>query len=205
MPGRIIQGMKRAGTINPVFLLDEIDKMSNDFRGDPASAMLEVLDPEQNQNFSDHYIEETYDLSNVMFVATANYVNNIPEPLLDRMEVITIAGYTEVEKMHIAKRHLIPKQLKENGLTKDNLQMRDEALLSISREYTREAGVRGLERTISTLCRKAAKLIVSGKQKRVIVTKKRLEQLLGKPIYRYGRMEKEDQVGTATGLAYTPF
>ncbi len=205
MPGRIIQGMKRAGTINPVFLLDEIDKMSNDFRGDPASAMLEVLDPEQNQNFSDHYIEETYDLSNVMFVATANYVNNIPEPLLDRMEVITIAGYTEVEKMHIAKRHLIPKQLKENGLKKGNLQIRDEALLSIIREYTREAGVRGLERTISTLCRKAAKLIVSGKQKRVIVTKKRLEQLLGKPIYRYGRMEKEDQVGTATGLAYTPF
>ena len=205
MPGRIIQGMKRAGTINPVFLLDEIDKMSNDFRGDPASAMLEVLDPEQNQNFSDHYIEETYDLSNVMFVATANYVNNIPEPLLDRMEVITIAGYTEVEKMHIAKRHLIPKQLKENGLKKGNLQIRDEALLSIIREYTREAGVRGLERTIATLCRKAAKLIVSGKQKRVIVTKKRLEQLLGKPIYRYGRMEKEDQVGTATGLAYTPF
>lgn len=205
MPGRIIQGMKRAGTINPVFLLDEIDKMSSDFRGDPASAMLEVLDPEQNHNFSDHYIEETYDLSSVMFVATANYVNNIPEPLLDRMEVITIAGYTEVEKLHIAKRHLIPKQLKENGLQKGNLQIRDDALQTIIREYTREAGVRGLERTIATLCRKAAKLIVSGKQKRVVVTKKRLEEFLGKPIYRYGRIEEEDQVGTATGLAYTPF
>ena len=203
MPGRIIQGMKRAGTINPVFLLDEIDKMANDFRGDPASAMLEVLDPEQNHNFSDHYIEETYDLSNVMFVATANYVNNIPEPLLDRMEVISIAGYTELEKLHIAKQHLIPKQLKENGLQKGNLQIRDEALRSVIREYTREAGVRGLERTIATLCRKAAKLIVSGEQKRVIVTEKRLEELLGKPIYRYGRMEKENQVGTATGLAYT--
>ncbi|HLR71603.1 MAG TPA: endopeptidase La [Pseudogracilibacillus sp.] len=203
MPGRIIQGMKRAGTINPVFLLDEIDKMANDFRGDPASAMLEVLDPEQNHNFSDHFIEETYDLSNVLFVATANYVNNIPEPLLDRMELISIAGYTEVEKVHIAKEHLIPKQLKENGLKKGNLQIRDGALLKVIREYTREAGVRGLERTVATLCRKAAKLIVSGEQKRVIVTEKRIEEFLGKPMYRYGRMEQEDQVGTATGLAYT--
>lgn len=203
MPGRIIQGMKRAGTINPVFLLDEIDKMANDFRGDPASAMLEVLDPEQNHNFSDHFIEETYDLSNVLFIATANYVNNIPGPLLDRMELISIAGYTEVEKLHIAKQHLIPKQLKENGLKKGNLQIRDEALLKVIREYTREAGVRGLERTVATLCRKAAKIIVSGEQKRVIVTDKRLEELLGKPIYRYGQMEQEDQVGTATGLAYT--
>jgi len=203
MPGRVIQGMKRAGTINPVFLLDEIDKMANDFRGNPASAMLEVLDPEQNHNFSDHFIEETYDLSNVMFIATANYVNNIPEPLLDRMELISIAGYTEVEKLHIAKEHLIPKQLKENGLQKSNLQIRDDALLLAIREYTREAGVRGLERTIATLCRKAAKIIVSGEQKRVIVTEKRVNELLGKPLYRYGRMEQEDQVGTATGLAYT--
>ncbi len=203
MPGRIIQGMKRAETINPVFLLDEIDKMANDFRGDPASAMLEVLDPEQNHNFSDHFIEETYDLSNVLFIATANYVNNIPGPLLDRMELISIAGYTEVEKLHIAKQHLIPKQIKENGLKKGNLQIRDDALLTVIREYTREAGVRGLERTIATLCRKAAKIIVSGEQKRVIVTKTRIEELLGKPMYRYGRMEQEDQVGTATGLAYT--
>lgn len=203
MPGRIIQGMKKAETINPVFLLDEIDKMANDFRGDPASAMLEVLDPEQNSNFSDHFIEEAYDLSNVMFIATANYMNQIPSPLLDRMEIITIAGYTEVEKLHIAKEHLIPKQLKENGLRKGNLQIRDDALLKLIREYTREAGVRGLERTIATLCRKTAKIIISGKQKRVIVTEKRLVELLGKPLFRYGRMEQEDQVGTATGLAYT--
>lgn len=203
MPGRIIQGMKRATTVNPVFLLDEIDKMSNDFRGDPSSAMLEVLDPEQNHNFSDHYIEETYDLSNVLFVATANYVNNIPGPLLDRMELISIAGYTEHEKLHIAKEHLIPKQLKENGLQKSTLQIRDDALLELIRKYTREAGVRSLERTIATLCRKAAKVIISGKQKRVVVTLKRLEEILGKPLYRYGQMEHEDQVGAATGLAYT--
>lgn len=203
MPGRIIQGMKRAGTVNPVFLLDEIDKMANDFRGDPSSALLEVLDPEQNHNFSDHFIEETYDLSNVLFVATANYVNNIPGPLLDRMELIHISGYTEQEKLHIAKNHLIPKQLKENGLTKNDLQIRDNALLKLIREYTREAGVRNLERTIATLCRKAAKIIIAGEQKRVIATEKRLVDLLGKPIYRYGLMEQEDQVGTATGLAYT--
>lgn len=203
MPGRIIQGMKKAETINPVFLLDEIDKMSNDFRGDPSSAMLEVLDPEQNSHFSDHFIEETYDLSNVMFIATANYANQIPGPLLDRMEVISIAGYTEIEKLHIAKEHLIPKQVKENGLTGNNIQIREDALLKLIREYTREAGVRGLERQIARLCRKAAKLIIAGEQKRVIVTEKRLVELLGKPLYRYGLMEKEDQIGTATGLAYT--
>lgn len=203
MPGRIIQGMKKAGTINPVFLLDEIDKMSNDFRGDPSSAMLEVLDPEQNSNFSDHYIEETYDLSNVMFIATANYVNNIPGPLLDRMELISIAGYTEVEKLHIAKEHLLAKQLKENGLAKSNLQIRDGALLKLIRRYTREAGVRGLERQLAKICRKAARKITSEEKKRVIVTEKNLEELLGKPIFRYGLMEEEDQVGTATGLAYT--
>jgi ATP-dependent Lon protease len=203
MPGRIIQGMKKAETVNPVFLLDEIDKMSNDFRGDPSSAMLEVLDPEQNNAFSDHFIEETYDLSNVLFVATANYVNNIPSPLLDRMELISIAGYTEVEKMHIAKDHLLPKQLKENGLKKGNLQIRDEALLKLIRRYTREAGVRGLERQLATICRKAAKIVISKEKKRVIVTENSMEELLGKPVYRYGMMEKEDQVGTATGLAYT--
>jgi len=203
MPGRIIQGMKRAETVNPVFLLDEIDKMSNDFRGDPSSAMLEVLDPEQNHNFSDHFIEETYDLSNVLFVATANYANNIPGPLLDRMEMISIAEYTEQEKLHIAKEHLIPKQLKENGLTKGDMQIRDDALLEVIRTYTREAGVRNLERTIATLCRKAAKVIISEEQKRVIVTNKRVEEFLGKPLYRYGQMESEHQIGTATGLAYT--
>lgn len=203
MPGRIIQGMKKAKTINPVFLLDEIDKMSNDFRGDPSSAMLEVLDPEQNSNFSDHFIEETYDLSNVLFIATANYVNNIPGPLLDRMELISLSGYTEVEKLHIAKNHLLPKQLKENGLKKGNLQIRDDALLKLIRMYTREAGVRTLERQIAKICRKAAKLIVSDEKKRVVVTDKSLEELIGKPIFRYGQMEKENQIGAATGLAYT--
>ncbi|MUK86951.1 endopeptidase La [Ornithinibacillus sp. L9] len=203
MPGRIIQGMKKAKTINPVFLLDEIDKMSNDFRGDPSSAMLEVLDPEQNSTFSDHFIEETYDLSNVLFIATANYVNNIPGPLLDRMELIPISGYTEVEKLHIAKEHLINKQLKENGLNKSNLQIREDALLKLIRMYTREAGVRGLERQIAKLCRKAAKIIISEEKKRVVITEKSLEELLGKPMFRYGQMEQEDQIGAATGLAYT--
>lgn len=203
MPGRIIQGMKKVRTINPVFLLDEIDKMAHDFRGDPASALLEVLDPEQNNQFSDHFIEETYDLSKVLFIATANYINNIPQPLLDRMEVISISGYTEVEKLHIGKRHLLPKQLKENGLSKGQLQIRDQALKKLIRMYTREAGVRNLERKLATLCRKAAKIIISGTKKRVVVTEKSLEELLGKPVYRYGRMEQEDQVGAATGLAYT--
>ncbi|SHG38123.1 endopeptidase La [Ornithinibacillus halophilus] len=203
MPGRIIQGMKKAKTVNPVFLLDEIDKMSNDFRGDPSSALLEVLDPEQNSNFSDHYIEETYDLSNVLFIATANYVNNIPGPLLDRMELISLSGYTEIEKLHIAKEHLIPKQIKENGLSKSNLQIRDEALQKLIRMYTREAGVRSLERQIAKLCRKAAKVIISEEKKRVVITEKSIEEFLGKPVFRYGQMEKEDQVGAATGLAYT--
>ncbi|MCM3400515.1 endopeptidase La [Oceanobacillus profundus] len=203
MPGRIIQGMKKAGTVNPVFLLDEIDKMSNDFRGDPSSAMLEVLDPEQNSSFSDHFIEENYDLSNVLFIATANNVNSIPGPLLDRMELISIAGYTEVEKLHIAKQHLLPKQLKENGLKKANLQIRENAILKLIRRYTREAGVRGLERQLAKLCRKAAKIIISKEKEKVIVTEKSLEDLLGKPVFRYGLMEQEDQVGTATGLAYT--
>ncbi|MFC7321058.1 endopeptidase La [Halobacillus campisalis] len=203
MPGRVIQGMKRAETVNPVFLLDEIDKMASDFRGDPSSAMLEVLDPEQNNTFSDHFIEEHYDLSNVMFVATANTMNSIPGPLLDRMEVISIAGYTEVEKLHIAKEHLLPKQIKENGLTKSKVQFKDEALLKLIRMYTREAGVRNLERELAGVCRKAAKIIVSGKKKRVVVTENQLEELLGRPKFRYGQAELEDQVGAATGLAYT--
>jgi len=203
MPGRIIQGMKKAGTINPVFLLDEIDKMSNDFRGDPSSALLEVLDPEQNHNFSDHYIEETYDLSKVMFVATANNLATIPGPLRDRMEIIQIAGYTELEKLEIAKRHLLLRQLENHGLQKGNLQMRDDALTAIIRLYTREAGVRNLEREIASICRKAARIVVSGEKKRVVVTAKTLEEFLGKPRFRYGQAETEDQVGVATGLAYT--
>lgn len=203
MPGRIIQGMKKAETINPVILLDEMDKMANDFRGDPASAMLEVLDPEQNNQFSDHFIEETYDLSHVMFIGTANNLQSIPRPLLDRMEIISIPGYTELEKQHIAKEHLIPKQIEAHGLGKSQLQIRDEALIHLIRRYSREAGVRQLERQIAAICRKATKIYVSEQKKRIIVTKKQLEKILGKPIYRYGMMETEDQIGTATGLAYT--
>jgi len=203
MPGRIIQGMKKAGTVNPVFLLDEIDKMSNDFRGDPSAAMLEVLDPEQNGTFSDHYIEEPYDLSQVMFIATANDLSTIPGPLLDRMEVISIAGYTEIEKTMITKNHLIPKQISENGLKKSQLVIKDEAIIDLIRYYTREAGVRNLQRQIAALCRKAAKIIVSGEKKRVTVNSKVLEEMLGKHRYHYGQAEEENQVGVATGLAYT--
>lgn len=203
MPGRIIQGMKRAETVNPVFLLDEIDKMSNDFRGDPSSAMLEVLDPEQNHNFSDHYIEEPYDLSKVMFIATANNLSTVPGPLLDRMEIITIAGYTEMEKVHITRDHLLPRQIKEHGLSKSTLQVRDEAILKVIRYYTREAGVRSLERQMAAICRKTAKIVVSGEKKRVVITEKNIEDFLGKPMYHYGQAEQEDQIGVATGLAYT--
>ncbi|MGK7377917.1 endopeptidase La [Planococcus sp. 1R117A] len=203
MPGRIIQGMKRAGTINPVFLLDEIDKMSNDFRGDPSAAMLEVLDPEQNNSFSDHYIEETYDLSNVLFIATANDLSTIPGPLRDRMEIITIAGYTEAEKQTIAKNHLAPKQLKEHGLNEEQLMFEEDALLNIVRYYTREAGVRGLERQIASICRKVTKQIVAGEKEQVVVTAEAVEEYLGKRKFRYGMAETVNQVGVATGLAYT--
>ncbi|WP_096189592.1 endopeptidase La [Evansella halocellulosilytica] len=203
MPGRIIQGMKKAGSVNPVFLLDEIDKMASDFRGDPSAAMLEVLDPEQNNSFSDHFIEEPYDLSKTMFVTTANNIAAIPAPLMDRMEVIHIAGYTEVEKLEIAKEYLLPKQVKDHGLTKGKLQVKEEAIRKVIRFYTREAGVRNLERQMATICRKAAKLIVSGEKKRVIVTENTIETLLGKPKFRYGKAEAEDQIGAATGLAYT--
>jgi ATP-dependent Lon protease len=203
MPGRILQGMKKAGTINPVFLLDEIDKMSNDFRGDPSSAMLEVLDPEQNHSFSDHYIEEAYNLSNVLFIATSNDLSSIPGPLRDRMEIISIAGYTELEKHSIAKNHLIPRQLKEHGLTKSQVRFSDSAILEMVRFYTREAGVRGLERQIASICRKAAKIIVSGEKKSLTINSKTLESLLGKKKYRYGQAETINQVGVATGLAYT--
>jgi ATP-dependent Lon protease len=195
--------MKTAGTVNPVFLLDEIDKLASDFRGDPASALLEVLDPNQNDKFSDHYIEETYDLSDVMFITTANSTHTIPRPLLDRMELIHISGYTEVEKLKIMQGYLLPKQMEEHGLGKDKLQVTEEAMLKVIRQYTREAGVRNLNREAANICRKAAKLIVSGEKKKVIVTPKTVETLLGKPRYRYGLAEKEDQVGTVTGLAWT--
>lgn len=205
MPGRVIRGLKQAESKNPVFLLDEIDKMASDFRGDPASAMLEVLDPEQNVSFSDHYIEEPFDLSNVLFIATANDVSQIPAPLLDRMELIQIGGYTELEKVEIAKRHLVPKQLKEHGLKKSQLTIKEDALYEVVRRYTREAGVRNLERVIGSLCRKAAKQIAIGEKKRVTISKKAIITYLGKTKYRYGKGETEDSIGAVTGLAYTAF
>lgn len=203
MPGRIIQGMKRAGTTNPVFLLDEIDKMSNDFRGDPSSAMLEVLDPEQNCTFSDHYIEETYDLSNVMFIATANNLGSIPGPLRDRMEVIQLSSYTEIEKLNIAKNHLLKKQIGEQGLTKEQITVKPDTLKRIVRNYTREAGVRSLERQIGKVCRKVTREILETEAEAVVVDKNKLVAYLGQPAYEYETSGKKDLIGVANGLAYT--
>jgi len=202
MPGKIIQALKKAKTTNPLILLDEIDKMGQDFRGDPASAMLEVLDPEQNATFSDHYLEVEYDLSNVMFITTANSYN-MPGPLLDRMEIISLAGYTEDEKREIAKGHLIPKQIKGHGLRKGEFSITDEALMEMIRTYTREAGVRNLEREIAKLARKAVTEIVKAKGGSVVVTPEKLEDFLGVKRFRYGLAEKDDQVGVVTGLAWT--
>lgn len=203
MPGRIIQGMKSAGSSNPVFLLDEIDKMASDFRGDPASALLEVLDPNQNNTFSDHYIEIPFDLSKVMFITTANSMHTIPRPLLDRMEVLYISGYTELEKEMIAKQYLIPKQLEEHGLTKDQMQIQAAAVIKLIRNYTREAGVRNLERSIGTLCRKGVRQLVSEEKKRVVITANNLPKYLGPEKFNYGKAEEKEQVGLATGLAWT--
>ncbi|NGQ92121.1 endopeptidase La [Rhodobacter sp. HX-7-19] len=202
MPGKIIQALKKAKTTNPLILLDEIDKMGQDFRGDPASAMLEVLDPEQNATFVDHYLEVEYDLSNVMFITTANSYN-MPGPLLDRMEIISLAGYTEDEKREIAKQHLIPKQIEGHGLRKGEFAITDPALTEVIRTYTREAGVRNLEREIAKLARKAVTEIVKKKEKTVEVTPEKLEDYLGVKRFRYGLAEKEDQVGVVTGLAWT--
>ena len=205
MPGRIIQGMKKAGVINPVFLIDEIDKMASDYKGDPSSAMLEVLDPEQNALFSDHYIEEAYDLSHVLFIATANYLENIPEALRDRLEIIQLSSYTDVEKTHIAREHLFPKQLEENGLKPSQLKISDEMILYLIRYYTREAGVRQLERTLGTICRKTVLAILKDHKKSKKKKKKRIKEWLGNEKVNYGHKEKKDQIGTVTGLAYTSF
>ena len=204
MPGKVIQSMKKAKKSNPLFLLDEIDKMGMDFRGDPSSALLEVLDPEQNSTFMDHYLEVEYDLSNVMFVTTANSLN-IPGPLMDRMEIIRIAGYTEDEKFEIARRHLLSKALENHGLAKSEFELTDDGLMEVVRRYTREAGVRNLERELNTLCRKAVKEIVlaKGAKKKVKVTAKNMSDFLGVQKYRYGMAELEDQVGVVTGLAWT--
>jgi ATP-dependent Lon protease len=204
LPGKIIQSLKKAGTSNPVFLLDEVDKMSTDFRGDPSSALLEVLDPEQNDTFNDHYLDCDYDLSKVMFITTSNTLHTIPQPLLDRMEILRLSGYTELEKVAISKRYLFTKQLSENGLTEDNLIVNDGVYIDIIRRYTRESGVRNLEREIATLCRKAAVEIVErGSAHKVIVDRDQLPKFLGQPRFRFGKGEEEDQVGLATGLAWT--
>ncbi len=205
LPGRVIQGMKKAGVINPVFLIDEIDKMGADYKGDPSDALLEVLDPEQNSVFSDHYLEEPYDLSKVMFIATANYLENIPAPLRDRLEIIQLPSYTEIDKLHIAHEHLVPKQLAANGLKKNQFKLNDTEVLDLIRHYTREAGVRQLERVIASLCRKTVLAILNDGKKSVSVTKKLATKWLGKEIYEYGAKERDDQVGVVTGLAYTEF
>jgi ATP-dependent Lon protease len=203
MPGKIIQNLSKTGVRNPLFLLDEVDKMAMDFRGDPSVALLEVLDPEQNQAFNDHYLEVDFDLSEVMFVCTANSLN-IPAPLLDRMEVIRIPGYTEDEKINIAMRYLLPKQIENNGLKASELSVSENAIRDIVRYYTREAGVRNLEREVSKICRKVVKeLVLKEKGRMITITPRNLEKYLGVKRFRYGRAEEYDQVGQVTGLAWT--
>lgn len=205
LPGRIIQGMKKAKVINPVFLIDEIDKMASNFRGDPASAMLEVLDPEQNAFFSDHYLEEPYNLSNVMFIATANYLENVPAPLRDRMEIVQLSSYIEEEKLQIAKQHLLKRQMDVHGVEKTQLKITDGAIKEMIRAYTREAGVRQLERLIGSLNRKAVRKILEDNLDKVSITKDNLHEFLGKPIFSHNKTERKNLVGVVTGLAYTAF
>ena len=202
MPGKVIQSMRKAKTSNPLFLLDEVDKMGMDFRGDPSSALLEVLDPEQNATFNDHYLEVDYDLSGVMFITTANTLN-IPPPLMDRMEIIRIAGYTEDEKLEIAKRHLLPNSMAKHGLDPKEFEVEDSGIMELIRRFTREAGVRNLEREISNLARKAVKDILTNKTKKVVVTAQNVSDYLGPPKFRFGEIEADDQVGLVTGLAWT--
>jgi ATP-dependent Lon protease len=205
LPGTIIRALRDAESRNPVFMIDEIDKMGADFRGDPASAMLEVLDPEQNHSFRDHYLDLPFDLSDVMFITTANILDTIPGPLRDRMEIIQLAGYTREEKHHIARRFLLPRQIERNGLTPDNIDVKDDAIDVVIVEYTREAGVRNLERELGSICRKVARDFAEGKKRRVTVTKTKARQLLGKRRYFPEARLKPKEPGVATGLAWTPF
>jgi ATP-dependent Lon protease len=205
LPGRIMQGMKKAKVTNPVFLLDEIDKLGFDYKGDPSAALLEVLDPEQNAKFSDHYLEEQYDLSKVLFIATANYLGNVPAPLRDRMEIIELSSYTEIEKYNIAREHLIKKQLHTHGLDDTKFEITDDAIYELIRSYTREAGVRQLDRIFGSLTRKSIKIILGDKKEKVLVTKDDVVSFLGKPRFSNTKAETDDQVGVVTGLAYTQF
>lgn len=205
LPGRIIQGMKKAEVINPVFLIDEIDKMGSDYKGDPGDALLEVLDPEQNKVFSDHYLEEPYDLSQVLFIATANYLENIPAPLQDRLEIIQLPSYTEIEKVHITQDYLVPKQLKNNGLKASQFHLKEKQILFLIRHYTREAGVRQLERLIASLCRKTVLAILKDGKKSITINDPLIKEWLGKEQFAYGMKEKKNQIGCVTGLAYTSF
>ena len=204
LPGKIIQMMKKAGTKNPLFLLDEIDKVGNDYRGDPSSALLEALDPEQNTTFNDHYLEVDYDLSDVMFVTTANTLNILP-PLLDRMEVIRIPGYTEDEKINIANKYLLPKQIKDNGVKEGEMKLADQTIKEIIRSYTRESGVRNLEREISKVTRKVVKKVVNNEEKSVEVNEKNIPDFLGIKKFKFGELEAKDKVGIVIGLAWTEF
>jgi ATP-dependent Lon protease len=205
LPGRIIQEIRRAGTKNPLFMLDEVDKLGVDFRGDPAAALLEVLDPAQNHAFVDHYLDVPFDLSQVFFITTANVVDTIPPALRDRMEIIEIPGYTEGQKLEIARRYLLPRQLQENGIPEGMLEVSDEAILELIRSYTREAGVRQLERELGAICRRVAQRIAEGRGEPVVVTAASLQEFLGPPRYRWQMAEEEDEVGVATGMAATPF
>jgi ATP-dependent Lon protease len=204
LPGRIIQALRRAGSRNPVFILDELDKLGSDWRGDPSSALLEVLDPAQNSDFRDHYLDVSFDLSSVLFIATANVMDTVPPALRDRLEVIDLPGYTEDDKYQIARRYLVPRQLTQNGLEPDQVRISEAALHRIIREYTREAGVRNLEREIAAVARKTARAIVVGEAKSVTVTNRTISEMLGPPRFQQEVIAREDEVGVATGLAYTP-
>jgi ATP-dependent Lon protease len=204
MPGRILQGMRQAKSKNPVFLLDEVDKLGVSFQGDPSAALLEVLDPAQNSSFTDHYLGIPFDLSEVLFIATANYVDRIPEPLLDRMERVDFSGYTEQEKLQIAKQYLLPRQRTEAGLKDEELQMTDESIAALTSQYTREAGVRQLERALGKVARKVARKIAGGDEAEVDVTPERMHEFMGRPRVHPEKMRIEDAVGVATGMFYTP-